>query len=193
MAQDLGVQRDPKNWISHDGLIASTEEIEIRRRIYWGCYISDKLISLILGRPVHLAYDAAEVDPIETIPYAMPCFEITLVMSLANRHSDPPQMEYWRPIGFDDMSGGSDTLSSCSNIPYLKEQIRLARIIESMITTLFSPRAEQDGLSRRSHLDRLNLELSQWHASLPDFTRWNKWSATGDNLPMAFPGVATLQ
>lgn len=68
MAQDMGFQRDPKNWLSHDASIASSEDVEIRRRIYWGCYISDKLISLILGRPVHLAYDAAEVDPLKTLP-----------------------------------------------------------------------------------------------------------------------------
>lgn len=68
MAQDLGFQRDPKNWISHDSSLATNEDVEIRRRIYWGCFISDKLISLILGRPVQLAYDAAEVDPLETLP-----------------------------------------------------------------------------------------------------------------------------
>jgi transcription factor-like protein len=69
MAQDMGFQRDPKNWMSHDASLASSEDVEIRRRIYWGCFISDKLISLILGRPVHLAYDAAEVDPLKTLPY----------------------------------------------------------------------------------------------------------------------------
>lgn len=68
MAQDLGFQRDPKNWVSHDVSLATNEDAEIRRRIYWGCYISDKLISLILGRPLHLAADAAEVDPLEPLP-----------------------------------------------------------------------------------------------------------------------------
>jgi len=68
MAQDLGFQRDPKNWVSHDAALATSEDAEIRRRIYWGCYISDKMISLILGRPLHLAADAAEVDPLESLP-----------------------------------------------------------------------------------------------------------------------------
>lgn len=70
IAQDLGFQKDPKNWISYDASLTTDEDVEIRRRIYWGCYISDKLISLILGRPVFLYYDDAEVEPIQQQPYA---------------------------------------------------------------------------------------------------------------------------
>lgn len=68
MAQDLGFQNDPVNWVSLDLTIVTNEDVEIRRRIYWGCYISDKLISLILGRPVQLPFNSAEVDLLETIP-----------------------------------------------------------------------------------------------------------------------------
>lgn len=67
MAQDLGFQSDPMNWLPHDSTIVSSEDIEIRRRIYWGSYISDKLISLVLGRSVQLAFDSAEVDLLEFI------------------------------------------------------------------------------------------------------------------------------
>lgn len=68
MAQDLGFQRDPKHWISHDTSLATEEDLEIRRRIFWGCYTSDKLISLILGRPVYLFYDDAEVETTNRLP-----------------------------------------------------------------------------------------------------------------------------
>lgn len=67
MAQDLGFQSDPMNWLPQDSTIISSEDIEIRRRIYWGSYISDKMISLILGRPVQLAFESAEVDLLEFI------------------------------------------------------------------------------------------------------------------------------
>lgn len=70
MAQDLGFQKDPKHWVSHDSSLASEEDLEIRRRIFWGCYSSDKLVSLILGRPVYLFYDDAEVDTTNRLPYA---------------------------------------------------------------------------------------------------------------------------
>ncbi|PTD02742.1 putative transcriptional regulatory protein [Fusarium culmorum] len=169
MAQDLGFQSDPMNWLPHDSTIVSSEDIEIRRRIYWGCYISDKLISLILGRPVQLAFDSSEVELLE--------FMI-----------DGPGMEYWRPVGFDD---GLNELRGQSNIPYLKEQIRLYRIVERMMTTVFSsrtPRTQTDISTRQTLLDNLNLELLQWKDTLPPFARWNKWS-TSTNMT---PAVATL-
>lgn len=68
MAQDLGFQKDPKRWISHDASLAAEEDLEIRRRIFWGCYSSDKLISLVLGRPVYLLYDDAEVESTNRLP-----------------------------------------------------------------------------------------------------------------------------
>lgn len=68
MAQDLGFQRDPSQWISHDSSLATEEDVEIRRRIFWGCYASDKLISLIMGRSVHLFYDDTEVETTSSLP-----------------------------------------------------------------------------------------------------------------------------
>ncbi|KAF9769355.1 hypothetical protein IL306_013235, partial [Fusarium sp. DS 682] len=169
MAQDLGFQSDPMNWLPHDSTIISSEDIEIRRRIYWGSYISDKLISLILGRPVQLAFDSAEVDLLEFI-------------------TDGPGMEYWRPVGFGD---DPEELRILSNIPYLKEQIRLYRIVEKMMTTVFSPRTprtQTDIFTRQTLLDNLNLELLQWRDALPAFSKWNKWSTS----VTITPAVATL-
>ncbi|KAF4447244.1 hypothetical protein F53441_9203 [Fusarium austroafricanum] len=169
MAQDLGFQSDPMNWLPQDSTLITSEDIEIRRRIYWGCYISDKLISLILGRPVQLAYDSAEVDLLEFI-------------------TDGPGMEYWRPVGFGD---DPEELRILSNIPFLKEQIRLYRIVEKMMTSLFSPRTprtQTDIFTRQTVLDNLNLELLKWRDSLPPVSKWNKWSSGGT----VTPAVTTL-
>lgn len=68
MAQDLGFQKDPQQWIASDASLATSEDVEIRRRIYWGCYTSDKIISLILGRPVQLYDEAGEVEHTESLP-----------------------------------------------------------------------------------------------------------------------------
>lgn len=66
---ELGFQRGPNDWAHHDSSLATPEDVEISRRIYCGCYISDKQISLVLGRPLYLAYDDAEVQPAETPPF----------------------------------------------------------------------------------------------------------------------------
>jgi hypothetical protein len=68
MAQDLGIQTDPRHWMVPGSGDVSLEDIEIRRRIYWGCYISDKLISLILGRPALLIDADAGVEVTERLP-----------------------------------------------------------------------------------------------------------------------------
>lgn len=71
MAEDLGFHKDPKDWIIHDMSIVTQEDIEIRRRIYWGCYNSDKLISLILGRSVQLSLRNASVESTDLLPYVI--------------------------------------------------------------------------------------------------------------------------
>jgi hypothetical protein len=68
MAQDLGFQQDSELWPAHAKSFNSREDHELRRRIYWGCYLSDKLISLVFGRPVQLKYSEAEVRDLETLP-----------------------------------------------------------------------------------------------------------------------------
>jgi hypothetical protein len=68
MAQDLGFQKDPKHWVQRDSSLVTPEDLEIRRRIYWGCYTSDKIISIILGRPVQLYHDDAEVELMKRLP-----------------------------------------------------------------------------------------------------------------------------
>ncbi|KAF5662485.1 TY1 enhancer activator [Fusarium heterosporum] len=130
----------------------------------------DKLISLVLGRPVQLPFESAEVDLLKFIP-------------------DGPEMEYWRPVGINDEP--NETLGT-SNIPYLKEQIRLYVIVEKMMTSIFSPKTpktESDISTRQSTLDSLNLELIKWRDSLPLFAKWNKWS-TSDSIT---PALVTLQ
>ena len=45
MIYDLGLHLDPKETSD------SPEQVEIRRRVFWGAFVSDKLQSLYLGRP----------------------------------------------------------------------------------------------------------------------------------------------
>ncbi|KIY01559.1 uncharacterized protein Z520_03111 [Fonsecaea multimorphosa CBS 102226] len=45
MVYDLGLHLDPKETSD------SPEQVEIRRRVFWGAFVSDKLQSLYLGRP----------------------------------------------------------------------------------------------------------------------------------------------
>ncbi|KAF5527928.1 putative transcriptional regulatory protein [Colletotrichum aenigma] len=170
MAQDLGFQRDPKHWISHDSSIVTEEDMEIRRRIFWGCYTSDKLISLILGRPVYLFYDDAEVETTERLP-------------------DFPEMAPWLPAGIAAYDGRFADISPLPLVPCFKEQIRLSKIIEKMLSKLFSTKSNLEGLRRQACLDSLNFELCSWYEALPECAKWNRWEPPSTPL---IPSVAAL-
>ncbi|KAF5026455.1 hypothetical protein F66182_1442 [Fusarium sp. NRRL 66182] len=169
MAQDLGFQRDPKHWVSHDTSLATPEDFEIRRRIVWGCYTSDKLISLTLGRPVYFSHDAIEVENLERLP-------------------DFPELELWLPIGFDSQRG--DFGETKPLVPCFQKQVELSKMIEQLLATLSSQRKVQDSRVYRGYLDKLNLELSRWETSLPQCAQWNKWETPSTPL---IPSVASLQ
>lgn len=44
MAQDLGLQQDPKFWAREGSIVNSEVELRIRRRVYWGFYVADKSV-----------------------------------------------------------------------------------------------------------------------------------------------------
>ncbi|CAG8537243.1 13309_t:CDS:2, partial [Ambispora leptoticha] len=57
MAQDLGLHRNTEEW---DPINFSHEDKETRKRVFWGCFILDRISSANIGRP--LAIDEQDVD-----------------------------------------------------------------------------------------------------------------------------------
>lgn len=112
----------------------------------------------------------------------------------ADISSDGPDMENWRPAGFNmELFGSSEQFGSngmSSNIPYLKQQIRLSRIIEDMMSSIFSPQLSQTISMLDTYLDQLNLELCRWMDALPDFAKFGSQAKSG-LYPV--PAVTTLQ
>ncbi|KAJ0164554.1 hypothetical protein CTA2_731 [Colletotrichum tanaceti] len=103
---------------------------------------------------------------------------------------ETPKMALWRPVGLDEAF--PEQALATSMIPYLHEQIRLSSVIEKMMSTLFSPRSNLDGLSRRVCFDILNLELNRWRKSLSSFTHWHKWGSSSSSSSRLIPGVLAL-
>ncbi|CAM1501855.1 Fc.00g038390.m01.CDS01 [Cosmosporella sp. VM-42] len=166
MAQDLGFQRDPKHWLSYDSNLAAPEDFEIRRRIYWGCYSSDKLVSIILGRPVYFFEEDAEVDLMERLP-------------------DFAEMEPWLAAGTTER----DILATGGLFHTYRDLIRILRMIETMLTKLFSPTTNLTAAGRRACVEGLNLDLYRWQASLSGTSQWNRWESASAPL---VPSVAAL-
>lgn len=51
MIMNLGLHLDAVSNTASGGKRKTPEEIEIRRRLFWGAFVSEKLQSLYLGRP----------------------------------------------------------------------------------------------------------------------------------------------
>ncbi|KAM6505526.1 hypothetical protein FSOLCH5_013702 [Fusarium solani] len=172
MAQDLGFQKGPQQLIASDASLATSEDVELRRRIYWGCYTSDKIISLILGRPVQLYDEAGEVEHTESLP-------------------DFPDMAPWLPAGVDisRMLEPGSFGSRERLITSFSEHILLSKSIERILCTLFSRKSAANGIAGLTLTDDLDLELCRWQESLPDCIKWNRWEPPTTSL---LPSVAAL-
>lgn len=71
---DMTPSTDPKGQ-------PSLEDIEIRRRVFWGAFVSEKLQSLYLGRPFFL--DIRDIH----VPKVMRLFRLNLERTKASRNS----------------------------------------------------------------------------------------------------------
>lgn len=107
---------------------------------------------------------------------------------LIDHYRDFPEMIPWLPAGFADHEGKFGVINPL--IPCFKEQIRLSKIIEDMLSKLFSIKSDLQSLGRQSCLDNLNFELCSWYEALPECAAWNKWKPPGTPL---IPSVAALQ
>lgn len=68
---EMGFQLDPQVWITEDNdpkMKLTKSELEIRSRIYWGCYIADHLICLILGRTSTLSVSNSTIPASDELP-----------------------------------------------------------------------------------------------------------------------------
>ncbi|KAF2019331.1 hypothetical protein BU24DRAFT_418931 [Aaosphaeria arxii CBS 175.79] len=158
MGQDIGFHQDPTRWILQDRSIVSPEDIEIRRRIYWGSYVADKLISLYLGRPVYLREDDAAVQISTPLP-------------------DFPDSHDW--FGFSEIATqNAIDLQKPQLTSALKHMVLLGKISQDMMTNVFAStrNGQHSDVNRLNQLGDVNLRLNKWHTSLPDALQWSQWS-----------------
>lgn len=74
-------------------------------------------------------------------------------------------------------------------IPYVKEQIKLARIVERMLS-LMSSESDQNVKPRRPNLDSLNYSLLEWRRSLSEWADFKIWDMIDQPLK---PSIAAIQ
>lgn len=165
MGFDLGFQLHPEVWFLKNRGALKQLDVAIRSRIYWGCYMADHFISLILGRPSLLKLSDATIPETEDLPELAWIKEYKYVPDNVTNISDP-----------------------------LKNIINLINISDNMLNDIFTKgdhgpdHQDLDGddlnlVSRLSMLYAYNDQIMKWKHNLPPDLNWDQESLkrTSDN------------
>ncbi|KAG7124564.1 Nitrogen assimilation transcription factor nirA like protein [Verticillium longisporum] len=143
MIIDLGMHVDVPNL----GRKFSDEDLEIRRRVFWGAFVVDKIQSLYQGRPVTIK----ESDTLVPIKF-LDTYE---------------EFEHWRPFAYSSQSNdcpGSPAYSAST----FTSLCRLSVAMSDILGCIYTERSfSQAATELFKMLETLNAKLSAWKESLP--------------------------
>ncbi|KAG0343399.1 hypothetical protein BG005_002434, partial [Podila minutissima] len=148
MAQDLGMHRSSARW--H----LPPLETEIRKRLWWACYVMDRWASACLGRPVGIDDNDCDVD--------YPC-----------------SMEQdWADADGNPVSPGQDVeqvkQKATLALTYFVETIKLAEIVGHILQRVYSAKTRgHDRTMVSSTIVELDNNLTKWLLSLPSELKYD--------------------
>lgn len=159
MGYDLGFQLDPSDWAIADSDTANQQvvmvnmDVLVRSRIYWGCYIFDHFVSLLMGRPVTVRKSEASIPSSENLPNS--------------KDIEDYVFQPKKGPGFVENVDPSATIEPLCN---------LSECIGSLLSDIFSAESNEDNSSflTNEKLDEYNEFLSKWRRTLPLEMKWKK-------------------
>jgi hypothetical protein len=159
MVYDLGLHLDPKQTTDNP------EEIEIRRRVFWGAFVCDKLQSLYMGRPVAINLRDSQVSRefLDMYEEMEPFYPSTLVTGCSSS-------------GLDGNMAGAIPRHSVSTFQQL---CLLSKIMTTIINRFYVVGATFS--NAQIDLHKIEQALQRWRDKLPselDFQPWLSTSAT---------------
>ncbi|KAK6877568.1 putative transcriptional regulatory protein [Candida tropicalis] len=175
MGFDLGFQLNPELWfVKSKGDVG---DVAIRSRVYWGCYMADHFISLLLGRPSILKLSDASIPETSDLP-------------------DLSWIDDYTYAGYLKLKGRHQTTAVTSYISDpLNQIINLINISDNMLNDIFTKSDDLGGdhqgnddtdlnlNSRWEKLFQYNRQIVSWKKSLPKDLQWDResLSKTGEN------------
>jgi hypothetical protein len=157
MAIDLGLHVSPDKLQQYSTSLSS-EEIEIRKRLFWSLYAWDKHISLYLGRMPNFVMGAETVS----------------LEFLDNLTDHDPWVPFYGP------DPNSEELPQYPPTPghvmsCFTELCKLCKILTRVMLELYSSQSasysEKSSDPRMAVFLEIKMELQDWHSSLPSFLR----------------------
>jgi hypothetical protein len=159
MVYDLGLHLDPKE--TND----DAEEVEVRRRVFWGAFVCDKIQSLYLGRPVAMNLRDSHVsreflDTFEEHELFIP----------------PP----------DSKLHTSSSLPPIYSVSTFKQLCLLSRIMTKITNHFYTVGGVRSASSARTSLQLADNALNTWKNNLPPELDFKPWSHS-DSAPQPHP------
>ncbi|KAB8225985.1 PrpF protein-domain-containing protein [Aspergillus novoparasiticus] len=148
----------------------SDEDLEIRRRVFWGAFVVDKIQSLYQGRPVSLK----ETDALVPIKF-LDTYE---------------ELEHWQPFAYSTSAPDYPGMPAYS-ISTFTCLCKLSLTMSDILSCIYTERSSnQSPAELASMLDDLQLRLDQWQAGLPEHLRFDPGKAHSVAFPP--PHVSSL-
>lgn len=159
MGYDLGFQLNPSDWAIADSestnqqVVIGNMDVLVRSRIYWGCYIFDHFVSLLMGRPVTVRKSEASIPSSENLPNSKDIEDYIF----------QPKMG----PGFVENVDPSATIEPLCT---------LSECIGLLLSDIFSAESNEDNFAflTNEKLDEYNEFLSKWRRTLPPEMKWKK-------------------
>ncbi|KAG7664175.1 uncharacterized protein J8A68_002313 [[Candida] subhashii] len=176
MGFDLGFQLNPRVWFLKSKESLSSLDVEIRSRIYWGCYMADHFISLLLGRPSVLKLSDSSIPETNDLPDLEWIDDFTYEgytkQKLKILHQPQPKVSYI-----------SDPLNKIINLINISDNMLNDIFTKSDSENDDSNNDDLDFVSRWEKLTEYNYQIMNWKNTLPDDLQWNreKLKLTGEN------------
>ncbi|KHC37244.1 hypothetical protein MGQ_02992 [Candida albicans P76067] len=209
MGYDLGFQLNPELWFvkskGENNTInnLSKLDVEIRSRIYWGCYMADHFISLLLGRPSILKISDASIPVTSDLPDLEWIDDFTyngyIKKKKLHKRSKSKHRKDEHEDDKDDLkSPGKHKHQEVSYISDpLNQIINLINISDNILNDIFTKTDEEqpqehqqeqqqqqqqqqksnEDLNLKSRWEKLsqyNSQIMAWKKNLPKDLRWNR-------------------
>ncbi|KAF5577026.1 Nit-4-like protein [Fusarium pseudoanthophilum] len=155
MVYDLGLHLDPKQTTE------DPEEIEIRRRVFWGAFVCDKLQSLYMGRPVAINLRDSQVSRefLDLYEEMEPFYPSALAAGSSSR--------------LDENMGDAIPRHSVSTFQQL---CLLSKIMTTIINRFYVVGATFS--NAQIDLRKIEQALQQWRDKLPSELDFQPWLCT---------------
>ncbi|CAG8566488.1 3410_t:CDS:2 [Funneliformis mosseae] len=185
MAQDLGMHRNNEKW---HPINLSREEREEQKRVFWACFVLDRIPSAHLGRP--LAIDEKDVDAAhpseeeddehESLPFKM---EHVTASSTSSPISSSCSLMGSPASSNNSHQSAKDPNCQSHAVSRFNHLLKLCEIMGRVIQNVYAIRSTHVSMTTDTVLSILDSSLTSWFISLPPHLQYNPSSDNPSDAP----------